>query len=102
MHIVASYRRALLIEIAPRRCPARLAFQWNEIRGRRTLRRNRPGNRTEQLWRANCEEKTGSGVVSIRTRQGCSILESEQGRRLPAGYRSADYGSAEPRFRPPN
>src|ERR1022692_2718741 len=90
MHIVASYSRALLMAIAPRCSQAGLPFQWNKVRGKRTLGRNRLGNRTEHIWRAADQgKKTGSGGVIIRTRAGCSIWQSEQGRRLPAGNETA-------------
>ena len=59
--------------------------------------RNRLGNRTEQHWRANAGKGTGSGVVCIRTRGGCSRWGSEPGRRVPPGYGSASFP-----FRPPN
>jgi hypothetical protein len=77
------------MEIAPRP-QAGFPFQWKKVRDKRALSRNRLGNLAEQLRRADRKKKTGSGVVSIRTREGCSILESEQGRRLPASYGSED------------
>src|ERR1700676_1605019 len=97
MHIVASYSSALLMGIAPRCSQPGLPFQRNEVRGKRTLPRNRLGNRTEHLWRTDRKERTGSGVVNIRTREGRSIREGESGRRFPAGYGSTEY-----QFRPPN
>src|ERR1039457_2918690 len=45
MHIVASYSRALLMELAPHSSQAGLPFQRNEVRGRHTAR-NGLGNRT--------------------------------------------------------
>lgn len=62
-----------------------------------SLGRGRLGNGTEHLGQTDCEERAGSGQVCTRTRGGCSILEGESGRRLPAGYGSADLC-----FRPPD
>jgi hypothetical protein len=59
--------------------------------------RNRLGNLTEHLGQTDCKEITGSGELCTQTREGCSILEGESGRRFPAGY-----GSAEFVFRPPD
>jgi hypothetical protein len=50
-----------------------------------------------EFYRANAAKRTGSGVVCIRTRVGCSGWESEPGRRVPPGYGSASFP-----FRPPN
>ena len=59
---------------------ARLPFQWNEVRGRLYAADGTDLETAQNSFgRANCEERAGSGVVSIRTRQGCSILEKRAG-----------------------
>jgi len=45
---------------------------------------------TTSPWLAE-KKKSGAGVVSFRTRRGCSIWQSGEARRLPAGNESAAF-----------